>query len=351
MMNSRINALLQKTTAGGADAVLLRAPASLLYVSGFTGGEGTIILTDSRRCLLVDSRYTLQAKAESPGFEILPHDTKLADLLGAASAIACEEDFLSFGAFKRLQNSLPGKTWTDCSEDLLMLRKSKDFGELSAITEAVKLADAAFAYTVERIGVGMREFEVAALLEGYMRREAGAKPSFETICASGIRSALPHGAASEKVIENGDFLTMDFGCLLGGYCSDITRTVVIGPASDRQKEIYNIVLYAQTLAENAARGGMDAARLDSVARGSIESFGYGAFFGHALGHGVGLEIHEYPTVSPRSSHKIEAGDIFTVEPGIYIPDFGGVRIEDMLYATKDSYAVLTKTPKALLEIL
>lgn len=350
-MTSRIHALLQKTAAGGADAVLLRAPASLLYISGFTGGEGTIVLSQSRRCLLVDSRYTLQAKAESPDFEILPHDTPLSKLLETASTVAFEESYVSVSAFHRMQRALPNKAWIDCSEDLLMLRKSKDYGELSAITEAVKLADAAFDYTVTRIRPGMREFEVADLLEGFMRREAGAKPSFETICASGLRSALPHGAASEKIIEKGDFLTMDYGCLLGGYCSDITRTVVIGPASDRQKEIYNIVLYAQTLAENAAHGGMKASELDSIARASIEGFGYGVFFGHALGHGVGLEIHEYPTVSPRSSHTIEAGDVFSVEPGIYIPDFGGVRIEDMLFATPDSYAVLTKTPKKLLEIL
>ncbi len=348
---TRINALLHKLDELGADGALLCAPESLLYISGFTGGEGTLVITRDRLCLLTDSRYTLQAKAEATDFEILPHDAPLADLLGAISTIAYEEAYLSVRAFSHLQDVLPSKAWVDISETLLMLRKTKDIGELSAITAAVQLADQAFSYTVNRIRPGMREFEVAALLEGYMRREAGALPSFETICASGFRSALPHGAAGDKVIEKGDFLTMDYGCLLNGYCSDITRTVVIGPASDRQKEIYNIVLYAQTLAENAAMGGMDASALDSVARKSIEGFGYGEYFGHALGHGVGLAIHEYPTVSPRSRHRIESGDVFTVEPGIYIPDFGGVRIEDMLYATDGGYAILTKTPKNLLEIL
>ncbi|MBE7062636.1 MAG: aminopeptidase P family protein [Ruminococcaceae bacterium] len=348
---TRTDAFLQKLNELGADSALLRKPASLLYISGFTGGEGTAVLSAKRRCLLVDSRYTLQAKAESPEFEILPHDTPLSEILETASTVAYEGNHLSVSAFSRLKESVPGKEWTDLDDTLLMLRKSKDFGELSAITEAVKLADDAFSYTVARIRPGMQEFEVAALLEGYMRSEAGATPSFETICASGWRSALPHGAASDKVLQRGDFLTMDFGCLLNGYCSDITRTVCIGPASDRQKEIYNIVLYAQSLAENAARGGIKAAELDSVARRSIEGFGYGDYFGHALGHGVGLEIHEYPTVSPRSAHEVAAGDVFTVEPGIYVPDFGGVRIEDMLYATPDGYAVLTKTPKTLLEIL
>ena len=347
----RINAFRKKLTDLGADAAILRAPESLLYISGFTGGEGTVVVSKDRLCLLTDSRYTLQAKAEAPEFEILPHDTSLSALLEGNGAVAYEDAFLSVRTFSRLKETLPNRVWIPISEALLFLRKTKDYGELSAITEAVKLADAAFAYTVSRIKSGMREFEVAALLEGYMRREAGAAPSFETICASGVRSALPHGAASEKVIEKGDFLTMDFGCLLNGYCSDMTRTVCIGPASSRQKEIYNIVLYAQTLAENAAEGGMEASELDKIARNSIENFGYGEYFGHALGHGVGLAIHEYPTVSPRSLHKIESGDVFTVEPGIYIPDFGGVRIEDMLYATPGGHAILTKTPKDLLEIL
>ncbi len=348
---TRADALLRKLNDCGADSAVLRAPASLLYISGFTGGEGTLVLSAGRRCLLVDSRYTLQAAAEAPDFEILPHDTRLSDMLDPNASVAYEGDFLSVSSFSRLQETLPGRTWVNLGDTLLQLRKSKDFGELSAISEAVRLADAAFSYAVGRIRPGMREFEVAALLEGFMRREAGATPSFATICASGKRSALPHGAASDKVIEKGDFLTLDFGCLLGGYCSDITRTVSIGPASERQKEIYNVVLYAQTLAENAACGGMEASALDGVARKSIAGFGYGDYFGHALGHGVGLEIHEYPTVSPRSRHTIAPGDVFTIEPGIYIPDFGGVRIEDMLYATEGGHAILTKTPKNLLEIL
>ena len=184
-----------------------------------------------------------------------------------------------------------------------------------------------------------------------MRRAKGALPSFDTVCASGKRSALPHGTATGKIIEKGDFLTLDFGCCLNGYCSDITRTVVIGPASQKQKEIYGIVLYAQTKAVSAARSGISASTLDAVARDIIEGYGYGAYFGHALGHGVGLAIHEYPNVSPRSSHPLCVGDVLTIEPGIYIPDFGGVRIEDMIYLTENGHATLTKSPKELIEII
>ena len=335
----------------GVKAALLRSPHSLMYLSNFTGGEGTLLISDNLQCLLTDSRYTLQAKEEAPDFEILPHDTPLPSLLSDKSSIAIESDFLSVAELDRLEQILPGKEWKDIGETLLTLRKTKDIRELSYITDAVNLADEALQYTLARIRPGMREFEVAALLEGYMRRTKGALPSFDTVCASGVRSALPHGTASDKVIEKGDFLTLDFGCCLHGYCSDITRTVCIGPASQRQKEIYGIVLYAQTKAVSESFGGTSAASLDAVARNVIKDYGYGDYFGHALGHGVGLAIHEYPTVSPRSPHNIVEGDVFTVEPGIYIPDFGGVRIEDMLYATKNGHAVLTKSPKELIEIL
>ncbi len=348
---SRVLSFLKELSFHGAEAALLHAPHSILYFSGFSGGEGMLILTEDRRCLLTDSRYTLQAKREAPDFEILPYNTPLAPLLAAKKRIAIEEDFLSLSAYEKLQNQLPQKDWVHSSEIILQLRRKKDIGELSAITEAVRLADAAFQFAVSRISPGMREYEVAALLEGYMRRTAGATPAFETICASGARSALPHGSASDKRLEKGDFLTMDFGCLLHGYASDLTRTVTIGPASDRQKEIYGIVLYAQTKAENAATGGMPASELDKVARDVIDAYGYGDYFGHALGHGVGLAVHEHPILSPRSPHKLTPGDVFTIEPGIYVPDFGGVRIEDMLYATENGYAVLTKANKELLEIL
>lgn len=347
---SRTEVFLQKVNDLGGGGAILRAPESLFYLSGFSGGEGTLVITRDARCLLVDSRYTLQAKAEAPEYEILPYNADISDILGTVTSVCYEGDFLSASAFERLKQKVSGKTWVDVSEALLMLRKTKDTMELNAIANAVALADDAFSYTVSRIKKGMHEYEVAALLEGYMRREAGAQPAFDTICASGFRSALPHGAASDKTLQDGDFLTMDYGCLLNGYRSDITRTVVIGKAESWQKEIYNIVLYAQGLAENAAKGGMDASALDQIARDAISNFGYGEYFGHALGHGVGLAIHEYPTVSPKSMHKIEYGDVFTIEPGVYLPDRGGVRIEDMLYATPDGHAILTKSTKEFMEI-
>ncbi|MDD6308107.1 MAG: aminopeptidase P family protein [Clostridia bacterium] len=346
----RIEAFWTVLQAIGADAAILYAPENIFYISGFTG-EGTLVITRNRLCLITDSRYTLMAQEEAPDFEILPPTADLLDCLSTSFHVAYEDQYLSVAAFSRITEKLAGKELLPMGDKLTCLRQHKDLGELTLIMDAVRLADEAFAYTVTHIRSGMHEYEVAALIEGYMRREAGALPSFETICASGVRGAMPHGAASEKIIQKGELLTMDFGCKLNGYCSDITRTVSIGPASDRQKEIYNVVLYAQTRAENAVKCGMKASQLDRIAREAISNFGYGDYFGHALGHGVGIAIHEYPTISPKSDHIIENGDVFTIEPGIYIPNECGIRIEDMLYATNGGYTVLTKSPKGLLEIL
>ncbi len=334
----------------GADGGVFKSHENIFYLSGFTG-EGTLTITKNRRCILTDSRYTLIAKLEAPDFEILPHDTSVAACLSEAASIAYEDMDISVFAFEKLKDTLSDKNMVPLGDTMISLRQYKDEKELSAISAAVRLADDAYAYTLTRICPGMHEYEVAALLEGYMRREAGILPSFETVAVSGPRSAMPHGTASDRILKKGDFLTMDFGCRIGGYCSDITRTITIGNATDRQKEIYNIVLYAQTLAENAVTCGMNAKDLDAKARDAIANFGYGDYFGHALGHGVGLAIHEYPTVSTRSNHTLDVGSVFTIEPGIYIPDEGGVRIEDMLCMTENGAVILTQSPKTLVEIL
>ncbi len=347
---ARITKLFKLLDSIGADGAIFQNAENIFYLSGFTG-EGTLIITRNHRFILTDSRYTLMAKLQSPDFEVLPHNTSISDSLSDVSSVAYEDADLSVSAFEKIKNALSEKTLVPLGEAMFTLRQYKDEKELAAISAAVRLADNAYAYALTRICPGMHEYEVAALLEGYMRREAGALPSFETIVASGPRSAMPHGTASDRILQKGDFLTLDFGCRLGGYCSDITRTVTIGPASARQKEIYNIVLYAQTLAENAAIRGVSCAALDKKARDSICNFGYGDYFGHALGHGVGLAIHEYPTLSSRSVHVLDIGSVFTVEPGIYLPDEGGVRVEDMLCVTEAGTVILTQSPKTLVEIL
>ena len=208
----------------------------------------------------------------------------------------------------------------------------------------------AFEYILGRIKEGVTEREIALDLEFFMKKQGATALSFDTISASGIRSAMPHGIATDKKIENGDFLTLDFGCVFEGYCSDMTRTVVVGKANDKQKEIYNTVLKAQTTAIDAIKAGMKCSEVDGVARKIITAAGYGENFGHSLGHSVGIEIHENPSFSPKSNAVVQNGNVITVEPGIYIDGFGGVRIEDLIVVQNGKAVNLTSSPKELIEI-
>ena len=352
MYKSRCEKLL-KLISKDADGVLITSEANLFYISGFTGGEGYALVANEKRVLFVDSRYTVQAKDEAPDFRVVQFSKSpyipIEEESSYLKRLGFEDRKLSVFAFSKMRDALSAEL-VPLGDKMTELRKIKSIAELSRITEAVRLADCAFDYTIKNIKAGMRETEVALLLEGFMRKNGAEKTSFDTICASGVRSALPHGTATDKEIQKGDFLVMDYGCVLDGYCSDITRTVVIGRASDKQKELYNIVLYAQTRAEDSAVPGMKAADLDKIARDIIKNFGYGDNFGHSLGHGVGVEIHEKPTVSPSSLETIDAGSVITIEPGIYIPDFGGVRIEDMVFVEGMGHAVLTKSTKEMIEI-
>jgi len=183
-----------------------------------------------------------------------------------------------------------------------------------------------------------------------MKKRGASKLSFESIVASGKRSSLPHGVASNKIIEDGDMITLDFGCIYNGYCSDMTRTLVLGKANNKQKEIYNVVLEAQKTSLAAIKPGITGEELDTIARNIISEKGYGQYFGHGLGHGVGLEVHELPHVNVRGKVPMEPGMMITIEPGIYIPDFGGVRIEDLVLVTEDGYKVLSNSTKDLIEL-
>ena len=225
------------------------------------------------------------------------------------------------------------------------LRQKKDAEEIAKIRAAEALGDAAFSYILDKIRPGVSEIEIALELEFFMRKNGASGLSFETIAASGVRSAMPHGTASEKMIEKGDFLTLDFGCVLDGYCSDMTRTVVIGAPDLRQKEIYETVLLAQETALSKIEPGVACAEIDRAAREVIQNAGYGDCFGHALGHSVGIEIHEKPVFSPKSKDILEEGHVITVEPGIYLENFGGVRIEDVVAVCGKKAENLTKSPK------
>lgn len=335
------------------DAALLTSFPSLFYFSGFTSCDAYLLVTKSEQYIITDSRYTLQVKAECGNFSLIDGSNSNFELIKPIIVkenirnIAFEDLDLTVSKYGLLTNSVGEIALTPLKNSITELRRKKSKAEIKKIAEALRLSEYALTQTISKIKVGMTEVEVASILESKMRSCGASKTSFDTICASGTRSALPHGAASDKPIENGDFLTLDFGCVLDGYCSDITRTFIVGIANEKQIEIYNTVLKAQTESERIICSGLSCKDADNTARKVINAAGYGKNFGHSLGHGVGIEIHELPSLSPRSEAVLSHGDIVTVEPGIYVEGFGGVRIEDMVYIEDDKTEILTKFPKKL----
>lgn len=350
-MQNRIEKL--RAALGSDEAAFISGYPNIFYYSGFTSEDAYLLISHDRQILITDSRYTIQAHEQSPEFEIADIKTGFENIFSKIGKmqIGYEENSMTVGEYKRLWKKLGHRQeFTEMQKLIDKPRRIKDETEIAKIAEAEKIGDAAFSYILPRIKAGRTEREIALELEFFMKKQGATALSFDTIAASGKRSAMPHGMASEKVIENGDFLTLDFGCVFEGYCSDMTRTVVVGKANEKQKEIYDIVLKAHTAAIDAIKAGEKCSYIDADARNIIKNAGYGDNFGHGLGHSVGIEIHEMPSFSPKSNDIVENGNVITVEPGIYIEGFGGVRIEDLI-AVKDGKAVnLTHSPKNLIEI-
>ena len=335
------------------DAILITSPKNRYYFSGFTGTEANLLLTNDAYYIFTDSRYHIQAKNEAKDFTLIDTaKTSAADFIREEGyrLVGFEEDTVSVEKFRTLSQKVPDAEWEGVSPLICSIRKIKDETEVAAITRAAEIADRAFSLLLPNIKPGKTEQELALELEFTMRKMGASGLSFDTIFASGVRSAMPHGVASDKKIEYGDFVTVDFGCVFHGYCSDMTRTVVVGKANEKQKEIYDIVLSAQTAALAAIRPGAVCKDIDAIARGIITDAGYGAKFGHGLGHSLGLDIHELPSFSPRCEETLAAGMLMTDEPGIYIEGFGGVRIEDLVLVTEDGCQILSHTTKELIEL-
>ncbi|HBV89046.1 MAG TPA: Xaa-Pro dipeptidase [Desulfosporosinus sp.] len=347
---SRLQQMRQKMHMDNIDAYVVMRPENGRYLSGFSGGEATLYITLEKALLLTDFRYIEQAKAQAPDFEIVDagqhdHFTKLAEIGQGAQRVGFEGDFITYLDFGKLKNAFSQAELLSLPDLVNYLRSVKDASEIELVRQAVKIADAAFDEVLKTIEIGQTEEEIGLNLEFSMRRAGASGGSFDFIVASGIRSAMPHGTASLKRIQSGEFLTMDFGAIYQGYCSDITRTVFLGDPEDKHRNVYETVLAAQLAGIQAVAPGRSGKEVDAVARGIIEKAGYGDYFGHGLGHSVGLAIHEGPNLNKREERILEPGMLITVEPGIYIPDWGGVRIEDIVLVTENGCEVLTKAPK------
>ena len=333
------------------EAALISSYPNIFYYSGFTSEDAFLLISQDRQILVTDSRYTIQAREQSPDFEVVDLQRGFKDIFKMinTSYIGYEEDRMSVREYRRLR----GKTGdrqelVEMSKVINKPRRIKDEAEIGLIAQAEAIGDAAFSYILERIEPGRSEKEIALELEFFMRRQGASGLSFETIAASGARSAMPHGAASDKPVESGDFLTLDFGCVYKGYCSDMTRTVAVGSVTDEMREVYDTVLRAQTAAIDAIAVGKKCSDIDGAARKIITDAGYGKNFGHGLGHSVGIEIHELPAFSPKSNDKVHSGNVITVEPGIYLDGKFGVRIEDLVAIGDDGVRNLTHSPKELI---
>jgi Xaa-Pro aminopeptidase len=339
------------------DGLLVLQPENRRWVSGFTGTSGmAVIPRQGQPVFLTDFRYTQQAGQQCQGFDIVRHGQEIAADIKAVlgdlgiTKLGIEKDYITVGQNAKWTAEMPGIELVPLSDILLDLRAVKDEGELELLAEAAVIADKAFAHILGFLKPGVSERRVALELERHMVDLGATGPSFETIVASGVRSSMPHGVASEKLLEGNDFITMDFGCIYEGYCSDMTRTVVLGTASPRQREIYDIVLEAQLAGVRGIRAGISGKEADALTRDIIAAKGYGEQFGHGTGHGVGLAIHESPRAGVTSQDTFVVNNIITVEPGIYIPDWGGVRIEDMLVVKAGGSRNFTTSPKELIEI-
>lgn len=355
MTQSRLANLREGLAAKSLGAVVISRPENRAYLSGFTGSAGVLLVTPAKAYLITDFRYVEQAKAQAPEFEVVrPATTNyalLAELLSAMGPqrIGYEGDFLTvdeYGVYTQFLTDHELIAATGLVEGLRMI---KDEGETAAMRRAAAVADEAFTRILPLIKPGAAERDVALELEYQMKKLGAEALAFDIIAASGVRSALPHGRASAKLIEHGDLVTFDFGAQVDGYCSDMTRTVGVGALSEKQREIYAVVLEAQMRGVAACRAGMTGKALDDVCREYIRECGYAEMFGHGTGHGVGRIVHEGPKVNPRGEADVlQAGMVVTVEPGIYLPGWGGVRIEDMVLVQDGGCEVLTRTPKDLI---
>ncbi|OGO04880.1 MAG: hypothetical protein A2Y60_05985 [Chloroflexi bacterium RBG_13_54_9] len=358
-MTSRLDKLRQKLAESQLqlDTILISQAENRRYLSGFVGSAGYLLISQERALLATDSRYVEQAQGQAPDFEIVRIEgepdnwfPKLISELGA-TRLGFEGSDLSFAAYRRLTEALGlpdfiGEAQLIPTDGLAeSLRAVKEEEELRLISQAIQLTDAAFEHISQRLQPGMTEKEVAWQLEKYMRENGGEGVAFELIVASGPNSAFPHARPTERRLQEGEPIVIDIGAKVNGYCGDLTRSVCLGEPDETFKRVYDIVLGAQLTAIATLEGGMSGEQADRLARRAIEEAGYGEAFGHGLGHGLGLNVHEQPRLGKTSTDILAEGMVTTIEPGIYLPGWGGVRIEDVVVLEKGRARVLSQASK------
>lgn len=343
---SRTKAALE---SAGIDALLVTDLTNVRYLTGFSGTNGQVLVGPSEAIFFTDPRYEARAGDLVTGAEIVIYPARITDVLddhlarGGISKLGVEGT-MTLAERDDLQSRL-GKDLVTTKGVVEALRRTKDADEVASLREAVRIGDEAFSWVLDRLVPGASERQIALDLEMRMRLNGAEGTSFPPIVGSGPLSAHIHHSPSDRTLEKGDLVLLDFGCKVDGYCSDLTRTVVMGPASEQQLEIYDLVLAAHEAGFAAVQPGARGAEVDGVARSVIDDGGHAQHFGHGLGHGVGLDIHEAPRLHRISDDTLAVGDVVTVEPGVYIPDSGGVRIEDCVLVTEAGADVLGTSPK------
>jgi Xaa-Pro aminopeptidase len=350
---SRADRVAERLAERELDLLLVTDPVNLRYLTGFTGSNGMAVVGRDVRRFITDFRYVEQARAQVEGFDREQGPPEFLDALAGGwpdggLRLGFEDDHVSVRRHARLRKVVPERIELVAAGGIVEAERAvKEPGEVERIRAAAALVDAVYAGVRERGLAGRTERQVAIALEAHMRELGAEGPSFTSIVASAERGALPHARPTDAEIPDGTLVTLDIGARLDGYCSDCTRTWATGPLPEVLEEAYALVLRAQLAALDAVRPGPEGREIDAVARDLIAAAGHGAHFGHGLGHGVGLDVHEAPRLSRTASDRLAPGHVVTVEPGVYLPGVGGVRIEDLVVVTEAGHDVLSATPKPL----
>ncbi|MBM7622747.1 M24 family metallopeptidase [Sporohalobacter salinus] len=356
-MKKRIAALRDKLIELDLDGIIINNPKNRYYLSGFTGTAGTVLITEEEAVLITDFRYIDQANNQATDFKVVEHGNYKIETLKKelqrleVEKLGFEACYESYQQYNQYQRKLDFLELIATENVVKKMRKVKDESELNTIQKAVKITDDAFSHIIEYIEPGMTEKEVSLELEYFMKQKGASAKAFDFIVASGKRGAMPHGVATDKEIAVGELVTFDLGCVYQRYNSDLTRNLIIGAAPTvKQQEVYETVLEAQLAAIDAIEPGKTGAEIDQVAREIITEAGYGDDFRHGLGHGVGLEVHEGPRLAQNKDKELKPGMVVTVEPGIYLSGWGGIRIEDIVVITEEGCDILTEASKELIRV-